>query len=85
MLRICWSPDGKRIAIGAMFQPIVIWNIDSGKSFRTFSDKPLILNCVKWSPNGRLLATAELPGPNLWDVESGKSIRQLIEDINSRH
>lgn len=74
-LLLTWSPDGKRIASGAMFKPIYIWNVDNGTSF-VLTDYEGVATFmpgdIKWSPNGNLLAISDFTGTvTLWNMESG--------------
>jgi WD40 repeat protein len=72
-----FSPDGKFIAIGNSFEPIVqIWNISTGKKITTIKGHKIdgaAVSCMSFSPDGKMLAisTSITNGTiEIWDIQS---------------
>ena len=56
---------------------LVIWDSLKGRS-RRFVGHSTQLSCIRWSPNGRYLATsAYKEAARIWDVETGETIQIL--------
>ncbi len=76
---IAFSPDGSTLASGSSDNTVKIWNVRSGKEFKTLRGHEGTVGAVGFSPDGRILAT----GANdfkikLWDTLSGNELRTLI-------
>lgn len=71
---ICFSSDGKKIAIvGFLENAVKIWDTKSGKLIQTISDTESVILCVAFSPDGKKLATKDLDSNiKIWDLESAK-------------
>jgi Tol biopolymer transport system component len=88
-----WSPDGTRLAViswGASFDSsgmgLYLYTLDSGKTEFLSDIEPFYGPALSWSPDGRILAFADLLGQNapmaLVDMETG-DIRRVGEAVVS--
>ena len=79
---MAFSPDGRMLAVAGSSSAMVrIWNADSGELMRVLAchqrDKyESRLRALAWSPDSRLLATGGLSGTEIWEVASGRKLRQ---------
>jgi WD40 repeat protein len=72
-----FSPDNKVFATYSG-REISLWDINSGKSTKTFSDLTRKVSTPVFSPDGRvLIAGARKCGLRVWDVESGDNLLVL--------
>jgi WD40 repeat protein len=89
---IAISPDGRLAASTAYYEPIVIWDVQTGFELRTLDAPRQWVNCLAFSPDGRLLAslgqlhTAPRAPAHcqvlIWDVESGQQLRRIeFQDV----
>jgi serine/threonine protein kinase len=75
-----WSPDSKHIASKGPLDPnsrsFEVWDAISGANTISYGTAPLSADLIKWSPDGRLIAAAELNGIDhslihIWQVGWG--------------
>ncbi|NER36447.1 MAG: hypothetical protein F6J93_21095 [Oscillatoria sp. SIO1A7] len=77
------SRDGKTIASGGYKQPVMLWNIDTGKLLRVFAEHSGAVSAVAFSPDGETLATSgEDNTLKIWDFQQG-DLLQTLEHIDS--
>ena len=86
---MAWSPDGKTIASACIEErtldwgttaeyTIRLWNVSTGKNTATLKSNEGQINAVAWSPNGKILASANDDGTiRLWDVTDRKNTATL--------
>jgi len=82
---VAFSPDGRTLASGAGYQnsptishdnTIKLWDLASGHELRTLAGHSEPVTCVRFSPDGRTLASASMDlTVKLWDVPSGQLLR----------
>lgn len=80
------SPDGKTIASVADDMVCKLWDAETGKEIRSFTDHkpttpnnyPSMLYAVAFSPDGNLVATGDKVGHTaIWDVGSGEKVGEV--------
>jgi WD40 repeat protein len=73
------NPAGTRIASASFDGTAKLWDLESGKLIRTFSNHKGVVGSVTWSPDGKILATsgAEDTAIKIWDTDSGKEVRTI--------
>jgi RNA polymerase sigma factor (sigma-70 family) len=75
------SPDGKVVAAGGFRDgSVCFWDTATGKLVRTLATPHQPAYNVAFTPDGRALATAGIGATvHLWDVATGRSVRQFGE------
>jgi WD40 repeat protein len=87
MTSVAFSPDGRTVATASIVTSGVplyqggdlrLWDVDTGKSTRIYKSTPDIVWLVRFSPDGRLLATASGDGnAHFWDAKKGTLLATL--------
>jgi dipeptidyl aminopeptidase/acylaminoacyl peptidase len=78
-----WSPNGRLLAtVGP--EAVRVWRVRDGRLIRAFEDHSVpfgVLGALRWSHDGRILATeGEEHRVTLWDVESGRRLQTFRGD-----
>ena len=75
---VTFSSDGRTLASGSVNGTVKLWDMASGREFRTFSGSPF---SVAFSPDVRILAssgsTLDDHTVKLWDLPSGRELHTL--------
>ena len=71
------SRDGKKMATGHNDSSIVIFDFPNHKELHNFFVRDAATRCVRISPDGRILATANNEFIYLWDIATGKKLARL--------
>jgi WD40 repeat protein len=72
------SPDKKTIATGSDDKNIIIWDVATGKSVKTFTGHAWKVTSVCFSSDGRYLVSTCNDGVSIvWDVETGAQLASL--------
>ena len=81
-------PSLRFFVSGSKDSAIRFWNIDTGECIHSFDGDAEWVNCVRFSPDGKLLATNYSDRGTLyvsiWDIESSKRVSRLSEEACSR-
>ena len=85
MRSLAYSPDGKLIASGGDYieRAVHIWDVDKGACVRTLTlgaaPKPAFsgVNALVFSPDSKTLVVGTLNNLWMWDVRTGRLIREL--------
>jgi WD40 repeat protein len=79
-----FSPDSRILATYSG-RETAIWNINSGKSIKTFTDLTRKVSALVFSPDGRIfIAGTRKCGIRVWDVESGECVLVLEPEDGAR-
>jgi len=78
VVSVAFSPDGKYLASGNPFEPIQLWDIQTGKVVRCFEHQQGGLQ-LKFSADSKTLACGCLDGSaRRWDLATGEELPRLI-------
>ncbi|GEA25616.1 protein TolB [Microcystis aeruginosa NIES-4325] len=82
LLFMSFSPDSKILAsVNGYDGTIKLWNIETGKEIRTFTEHDPNIHYVSFSADGNKLATGNDYGIiKIWNVKNGKQILALTEN-----
>jgi WD40 repeat protein len=81
-----FSPDGEFIATSDVNGDVRLWQTDTGREVRRYPASGEKLQCVIFSPDGRLLAGSAAGSPRVyvWDVDNTQRILDLkVEESNN--
>lgn len=90
--RLALSSDGRLVA-GVLGEPatrIKVWNAETGEELYTFLGHQDYVADIAFSPDGRILASADYYHPNrmltirLWDLQTGQRIRTLRRAVTPK-
>jgi hypothetical protein len=71
---VAFSSDGKTVASSSN-DTIKLWDAGQGKELHTLKGHAGVIRCVRFSPNGKLLAASDVTSALwLWDVSTGKML-----------
>lgn len=73
---LCFSPDGKTIAIAHREAGIGLWNVESGKLERIVESIPVIRK-IFFSPDGTLVVGHHESSAQISEVATGKALQRL--------
>ncbi len=78
---LTFAADGKMLATADWAGEVILWDVASGNKLRHLGDKA---TRVRFSPDGRLLATGGQGSVALWEPSTGKRLRQFATE-KDRH
>ena len=74
---IDFSPDGKFIVFGG-WESLSLWNVETGKTSKIISGHSDFVVHVRFSPDGKLIASGSLDKEiKIWDLETKREISSL--------
>ena len=68
------SPDGNTLAVGGQGGFVELWDLTTGKRSRVLEGFDSTVDCLEYSPDGKLLAAASWRSKDvtIWNVETGE-------------
>jgi len=76
-------PSGQYFASGSMDSTVRLWNIDTGKCTGSFDSDSTWINCLRFSPEGTLLAVPKGNDNSLIELWSTQSIKRERPSLSS--
>lgn len=77
---LAYSPDGKTIAAVGFGRAVTLWDVSSGRLLHRFLHERHPSSNIAFSPDGTMLATGDWQVCHLWDIATGKELRQMKAD-----
>jgi WD40 repeat protein len=79
-----FSPDGSRVATGgSRREAAMVWDVETGKLLYALPKGEDDTQSLTWSPDGRLLVTANDEAATVWDAATGRLIQKLAGGARS--
>jgi len=72
---VAYSPDGQLLASGGNDKKVKLWNANTGELLKTLEGHVAGIGKMKFSPDGRLLASNSGYDCILWDIAAGNSLQ----------
>jgi WD40 repeat protein len=86
---LAWSPDGKKIASGSgsvddngnvVGGEVQIWDVQTSQTLYTYKGNPHPVLAVTWSPNGKLIASADSDSNATSDAKGNGEVKVWVAD-----
>jgi WD40 repeat protein/serine/threonine protein kinase len=74
---LAFSPDGSRLGARLPDSKDRVWDVSTGQVFQTFDGPEKSGASLSFSPDGQWIVSARGGVAAIWDVKSGKSVRDL--------
>jgi WD40 repeat protein len=72
---LCFSPDGKVLAVAVAWAPVQLFDADTGKELPRLAGAQVgLFAALAFSPDGTRLAVGSGHGVRLWDLATGKEL-----------
>jgi len=75
--RSFFLPGGEHIISVSAEALIKVWEVKTGKCLRTFGDGEILVEDMAISMDGSRLLLGKVGGMQLWDIETGKKVKQF--------
>jgi WD40 repeat protein/uncharacterized caspase-like protein len=79
VISIAFSPDSKSIASGGYGGTCKLWDVATGAELRALPGLQGAVTSLAFSPDGTTLAVAQAKPLKLFDVASGKQLREFVQ------
>ena len=77
--RAAFSPSGRQLVTASGDRTAIIWAVDTGAVLHRLDGHSGVVVTIAISPDGSTLATIDYSSVHLWDMATGKRLRQLLE------
>jgi WD40 repeat protein len=77
---VALSPNGKYLASGSWNGTVILWDIQSGRVIRTFSQFPNRIQTLTFSNDSKLLFSGSTI-IKIWDISNGQEIKTIGNDL----
>jgi len=82
IMHACFSPDGKRVAVGSADGCVRVWNVATGRCVLALEDVGDYVESVSFSSDGSRLAATDNDGDwRIWDAASGDLLCTLPSGV----
>jgi tRNA A-37 threonylcarbamoyl transferase component Bud32/uncharacterized protein with WD repeat len=79
LMSVAWSPDGTRLASGALDGEITVWDVTTGDMLQANEEHALGVSGMAWSPDGRLIASSSTDARVIiWDPSTGEPVVEPV-------
>jgi WD40 repeat protein/serine/threonine protein kinase len=79
---VAYSPDGSRIVTGEKGGLVRVWDVKTGKEFRSLSGHLQTVNRVAFSPDGQQVASvSDDKTARLWNISTGELVQTITQHV----
>src|SRR6266849_1972687 len=75
---VSFSPNGKTLASADSSGTIKLWDLGTGKETWTIPSKKVLIGCIAFNPDGKLLAAGGVKSLKICEVSSGNELRTFV-------
>jgi len=81
---MAFSLDGRLVLTGSKDRTACVWDFETRREIRKFRNHPERVSAVAFSPDGRQALTASLRNIYLWDISTGRLVKNFrTSDLSS--
>ncbi len=81
---VTFDPSGEKLATSSIAHGgVKLWDVATGKELRTFTGNRNDINSLAFSPDGKILAGADIESTvDIWEVDNGILLRSIAVDTS---